>query len=589
MQTRPGQGALRSGANIRLRPDPLIASPVLQGQEAIMLSNFQKLCREADKKKKAAERAAKKAKTNGKAEPETPPPPPPPPSLEELEAAARDLISDPDILARFGTEVEIAGLVGETSNAKILYLALTSRMFERPVSIAIKGVSSVGKSFTVERVLEFFPPAAYFVRTGMSERAIIYSDESYRHRFLILFEAAGMNSEMQSYLIRTLLSEGRVVYEVVEKTKAGLRPRRIEKEGPTGLITTTTAPKLHPENETRLLSLGVIDTPDQTKAVMLAVAADNAGATALNYSPWRAFQAWLAAGRCEVVVPFAPTLADLIPPLAVRLRRDFKLLLALIRAHALLHRATRQRDPHDRITATVTDYAAVRELVAKLFADGVEATVPKTIRETVAAVEAGVGDGVGGGVGGGEISLTALARQLKLDKNSTHHRVKRAIERGYLVNREEKRGKPARIAIADPLPDEIEILPSADVLGDCWRVGVQTEGIKEDTEEDAQTEEDGQTELGQAVSLLPLHPSSNTPTPPVPSPVPSDYDAILEEQAAQGTNGFRPPLGEGWHLVGDLPPEKAGAAVWLREIRVPAIAAGIADDIEDILEPRWRQ
>jgi hypothetical protein len=207
-----------------------------------------------------------------------------PSSLEQHQPDAGDLINCPDILSRFGAEVENAGLVGEASNAKILYLALTSRLFERPVSIAIKGVSSVGKSFTVEQVLKFFPPAAYFVRTGMSERAIIYSDEDYRYRFIILFEACGMNSDIQSYLIRTLLSEGRVVYEVVEKTKAGLRPRRIEKEGPTGLITTTTEPKLHPENETRLLSLGVIDTPDQTKAVMQAIATDDANA--IDYSQW---------------------------------------------------------------------------------------------------------------------------------------------------------------------------------------------------------------------------------------------------------------------------------------------------------------
>src|SRR5262245_29291548 len=284
-----------------------------------------------------------------------------PSSLEQHQPAAGDLIDCPDILSRFGAEVENAGLVGEASNAKILYLALTSRMFERPVSIAIKGVSCVGKSFTVEQVLKFFPPAAYFIRTGMSERAIIYSDEDYRYRFIILFEACGMNSDMQSYLIRTLLSEGRVVYEVVEKTKAGLRPRRIEKEGPTGLITTTTEPKLHPENETRLLSLGAIDTPDQTKAVMQAIATDDTNA--IDYSQWHTLQAWLSEGQPEVVVPFAKKLADLVPPVAVRLRRDFKLLLTLIRAHALLHRQTRPRDDRDRIIATVADYATVRELV----------------------------------------------------------------------------------------------------------------------------------------------------------------------------------------------------------------------------------
>jgi len=183
------------------------------------MTTFEEFCRQADAKQAAKKKKAKPAKSNGNAKPETAPPPPP--SIEELEAAAGELISDPDVLARLGADVEKAGLVGETNNAKILYLALTSRLFERPASIAIKGVSSGGKSFTVEQVLKFFPPSAYFARTGMSERAIIYSDEDYRHRFIVIFEAAGMNSDMMSYLIRTLLSEGRVVYEVVEKTKEG--------------------------------------------------------------------------------------------------------------------------------------------------------------------------------------------------------------------------------------------------------------------------------------------------------------------------------------------------------------------------------
>jgi hypothetical protein len=465
-----------------------MSCPTCNGPEPCR-KTFCVACKEAD--------AKRAAKPNGKAPPETPPPSTP---VEDQDAAAGDLIDCPDILSRFAAEVKSAGLVGEINNAKILYLALTSRLFERPVSIAIKGVSAGGKSFTVEQVLNFFPPDAYFVRTGMSERAIIYSTEDYRYRFIIIFEAAGMNSDLMSYLIRTLLSEGRVVYEVVEKTKAGLQPRRIEKEGPTGLITTTTAPKLHPENETRLLSLGVIDTPDQTRAVMQALAADDAAkVNPVNYAPWHALQAWLAAGERQVTIPFAAALAERVPPVAVRLRRDFQLLLTLIRAHALLHRGTRDSDNHNRIIATLADYKAVRDLVAKLFSEGVEATVPKTMRETVAAVGACVGGGVG------EVSLTVLAQKMKLDKNSVHHRVRKAIERGYLVNREEKRGMPARIAIADPLPDEIEILPTVEAMGDCWSVGASTEGIKR--------EMDAEEETGAPGPLLPHDPHSNAPTP----------------------------------------------------------------------------
>src|SRR5262245_35464793 len=298
------------------------------------MTTFEEFCRQADTKQAAKKKKAKPAKSNGNAKPETAPPPPP--SIEELEAAAGELISDPDVLARLGADVEKAGLVGEINNAKILYLALVTRLFERPVSIAIKGVSSGGKSFTVEQVLKFFPANAYFERTGMSEKVLAYSDEDYRHRFLVIYEHVGMNSEMMSYLIRSLLSEGVIKYETVEKTSEGFRPRMITKEGPTGLITTTTAPKLHGENETRILSLGVIDTQEQTKAVMLALAAMGSGKErAANYTRWHALQTWLASGERRVVVPFAPTLAELISPVAVRLRRDFKLLLTLISAHAL--------------------------------------------------------------------------------------------------------------------------------------------------------------------------------------------------------------------------------------------------------------
>ena len=387
----------------------------------------------------------------------------------------------PDILSEFGRAVENSGLVGETNNAKILFLALTSRLFERPVSIAIKGVSAGGKSITVEKVLKFFPRAAFFERTGMSERAVIYSDEDFRHRFIVIYEAVGMNSDVMSYLIRTLLSEGRVVYEVVEKTGEGLRPRRIEKEGPTGLITTTTEPRLHPENETRLLSLGVIDTRDQTKAVMASVAVG--APNAVDYVPWHLLQAELARESAQVAVPFAAALAELIPPVAVRLRRDFRLLLTLIHAHALLHRETRERDAAGRVLATLTDYTAVRVLVAKLFAEGVEATVSPAVRETVEAVEAlelaasSQPNASTVDLNTFEVSLTALAKQLKLDKSAVHHRVRKAIERGFLCNREEKKGKPAQIALLDPLPGEEEILPSPDRLRECCSVEVEIGGI----------------------------------------------------------------------------------------------------------------
>jgi len=179
----------------------------------------------------------------------------------EGEAASREawgrcqeLAEGSDILGRFAEELARSGVAGEARIAKLLYLAVTSRLLERPVSIALKGPSSGGKSHVVERVLSFVPESAYYALTAMSERTLAYSEEPIKHRFLVIYEAAGMSGKFATYLMRSLLSEGRVRYETVETTSDGIKPRLIEREGPTGLIVTTTAVKLHPENETRLLS-----------------------------------------------------------------------------------------------------------------------------------------------------------------------------------------------------------------------------------------------------------------------------------------------------------------------------------------------
>jgi hypothetical protein len=204
----------------------------------------------------------------------------------------------------------------------------------------------------------------------MSDRALAYSREPLKHRHLVIYEAAGMASDFATYLIRSLLSEGRVRYETVEKTKEGLVPRLIEREGPTGLIVTTTNLRLHPENETRMLSLTITDTCEQTAAVFRALAQE-AHRDEIDLTRWQALQTWIATGPRRVSIPFADRLAELVPPVAVRLRRDFKTVLMLIRANAMLHQASRRRDEDGRFIAQIQDYVVVRELIADLVAVGV--------------------------------------------------------------------------------------------------------------------------------------------------------------------------------------------------------------------------
>jgi hypothetical protein len=389
----------------------------------------------------------------------------------EAWAACEKLATSPDILALFADELAGCGFAGETRAAKLLYLALTSRLLPKIVSVAVKGPSSGGKTYLVERVLGYFPGSAYHALTAMSEKSLAYSEEPIGHRFLVVYEAEGMAGDFATYLMRSLLSEGRLRYEFVEKTAEGLKVRLIEREGPTGLIVTTTAVRMHPENETRLLSITVNDTSEQTGNVLAALAEE--GCRESDPRPWLALQEWLASpAACHrVTIPYAPALAELVPPVAVRLRCDFGAVLNLIRAHAVLHGATRERHPDGRIVATLADYSAVRELVADLVSEGVEATTPKTVRETVEAAERLLEDSDDEAV-----MVTAIARELGLDKSAALRRVRNATDRGHLKNLEDRKGRPARLVLGEPLPADLEILPEPERLAERLERGCTVAG-----------------------------------------------------------------------------------------------------------------
>jgi hypothetical protein len=321
---------------------------------------------------------------------------------------------------------------------------------------------SGGKSFTVESVLRFFPKEAFYELTAMSDRALAYSTEPLKHRHLVISEAAGMTSDFATYLIRSLLSERRVRYETVEKTRDGLTSRLIEREGPTGLIVTTTSLLLHPENETRLLSLTVCDTREQTAAVFRALA--NRGVRSPDLSQWHALQTWLATSVHQVVIPYASVLAEMIPPVSIRLRRDFRTILTLVQAHTLLHQANRPKDADGRIIASIDDYEAVRELVADLIAEGAEIAVKREVRETVQAVNGLLAEGRE------EVKQTDLKKALRLDKGVISRRVAAALNAGVLRNLEERKGRPARLVPGEPLPGEIDLLPKPERLHGCTPV-----------------------------------------------------------------------------------------------------------------------
>ena len=195
------------------------------------------------------------------------------------------------------------GVVNERELIVLVYIAATSRVLDHPLNVLAKGASSSGKSFTTTNTLELIGPDFVNHLTSSSALSLVYDDRPLAHTILFINEANQLQSDensMFAMLVRSLISEGRIVHQTTVEdpnSPTGRRVERIVREGPISLILTTTG-ELHAENETRMLSFQISESHDQTRAVIanLALRATGTAAVRDDLSVWHEFQQWIALG-----------------------------------------------------------------------------------------------------------------------------------------------------------------------------------------------------------------------------------------------------------------------------------------------------
>jgi len=381
----------------------------------------------------------------------------------ELMEQARLLLESPNLMHKAVTTINALGYEapdGYDYLPRIVFLAFTSRLLKRPLNLVVSGLSASGKSFLVMTTARLFPADAIYSLSGMSERVLAYTDANLVHRMLVIGEASALHREgIGASLLRAIAWEGHLVYETVEKTNDGLKPRRIEKPGPTGFITTTTG-AVEKELNTRVLEVTVPDTPAATRIILRATAerANGHAPEEPDLTVWHAAQRWLEQdGAREVTIPYAERLAELVPDKLVRMRRDFTQILTIIQVHAALFQRQRDCDTDGRIIASEADYRGAYEIAGKIFQDIAAGGITPQVRETVQAVFelTRVDETVG---------IARLSTHLELDKSAIKRRVQRALRDGYLVNDETRSRQPMKLRIGDALPEDIAALPHPEMV-----------------------------------------------------------------------------------------------------------------------------
>jgi DNA-binding MarR family transcriptional regulator len=372
----------------------------------------------------------------------------------------RALLEADDPLTLVEAALRAIGYAGDTSPALLTYIAIASRHQERPLNLHLLAPSATGKNYTVDAALALHPEEAYYKLSASSPRALIYTDESFEHKTVILAEADSIPVDgPAASALRSIAEDARMTYETVEKNSETGRfvARRIEREGPTGFIATGVRP-LDRQMATRVLTVTLPDDPQQTAAVLASEAREAQGesqAQSVDCAPFHASQCWLAQhGEKRVIVPFAAVLASMIPTKATRIRRDYKQLLTVIKTLAFLGQRNRERDPQGRIIATFADYGRARALLAPLFDYIVSEGTTPALRRLVEAVPAD----------GSEVTEKTLAEKLGLAASTVHYHVRRALAGGWLKNLETRRGVPTRLVRGEALPADTSALPTVGEL-----------------------------------------------------------------------------------------------------------------------------
>jgi hypothetical protein len=348
---------------------------------------------------------------------------------------------------------------GDDDNVLALLLAWASLRFDEPVSVLIQGPPSTGKSHLLETLRSLWPPESYIARSSLSPKALAYTDESLSHRAVVLVEAVSIaTSDESGYLVRTLLSEGRIVHESVEKTASGLRAIKLEREGPTALFATTTRYKLEEQLVSRAWLLESKSDAGYLNAALDAVAF---GETQVPHADAiRQALAWLywhGNPKVRIPDPLLRAVRGLFggkDPVELRI---FKRLLASIRASAFLHQLQRPVDADGYVLATQDDYRIARRALATAFETATGDLTPRQ-RETWQAVRDLQGvDGA---------TLSDIAGALGINKKAARERLKSLIAKGY-VDQDPASRRYRAVETPDPgvqLPEQLPSGPGPGLL-----------------------------------------------------------------------------------------------------------------------------
>jgi len=259
---------------------------------------------------------------------------------------ALQLLKDPNLLDRILDDMEKLGCVGEREALALGVLGTVSRLLDKPLGLLLLARSGAGKTTVQDAVCDFVPEENLVKYTRITGQALFYKEEeALVHKVLAIEEEGG--AESASYAIRNLQSSQTLTIGATRTDPVSGRhvTDSYTVKGPVFIMLTTTNPEaLDYETRNRFLEVTVNETHEQTKRILKAQrdedTLDGLLRGALRDKLMRLHQnAQRLLRPLKVLNPFADKLT--YPAHGLKMRREQKKYLTLLKAMALLHQHQR--------------------------------------------------------------------------------------------------------------------------------------------------------------------------------------------------------------------------------------------------------
>jgi hypothetical protein len=302
---------------------------------------------------------------------------------QEVKEAALEMLKNEKLFEQISADIRDIGVAGEEDLALMLYVVMTSRLLDRPLSAIVQGASASGKSYIIETIGKLMPPESVVQAHDFSDQALYYLPEgSLVHRVVISGERVNEYRSKDGFAedntkgFREMVAS-RVLRKAVTITGKGKKPKTemIEQPGPISYLESSTAANIHDEDSTRLLPLVTDESADQTKRIIEAQRREAKGQTISEGEREDIIQRHHTLQRflrlLAVQIPYIDSIS--LPETNIATRRTYDHFISAIKSVALLRQYQKQNQldrtaDQECIEADEIDYRIAYELMGTVLA-----------------------------------------------------------------------------------------------------------------------------------------------------------------------------------------------------------------------------